>query len=168
MSGRALVGAVLLALCACAAQPGRVDAGHAALGTIEVAVGPCFGFCPVFDAAIEADGTVTFTGRRHTALLGVQQREAGADAYRALDRDLAPFRPQPGTEARVPCDAALADTPSYTIRWSDAAGQATATHQGGCPSGPGHELDAVLRDLPKRLGIENLAKQTTRPGESRG
>ena len=171
MSGRLrLALTALLALGGCAAGQGGAGKPMPAAGeTIGISVGPCFGFCPVYDVSVSPDGTIAFTGRRHTAVLGERRRSAGPATYRSLARDLAPFRPADGTEARVSCEAAISDTPSYTITWNAAGGRkTTATHQGGCPDGPGKALDAVLRQLPEQLGITDWTTQIARPGASRG
>lgn len=158
---------LILSLAACATTPGN---GPAATGeTITVSVGPCFGFCPVFEASLMPDGAVHFVGRRHTAVLGEKSRSAGVGAYRALARDLAPFRPADGTEARVECIAAVSDTSDYTVTWTATAGRkTTATVQSGCPGGPGQALVKLLREVETRLGIADWAKQETRPGMPRG
>ena len=163
--------AALMALGACAAvSPGVAPA--AAAGTpasIAISVGPCFGFRPVYEAKIAADGAVSFTGTRNTAVLGTRERQAAPPAYRAIESDLAPFRPTGGGTAEIPCAVEISDMPTYTITWIDPAGRkAVATHRGGCREGRGHDLDMVLRGLPQRLGIEEWMKQTTRPGVSRG
>ncbi|ATI79972.1 hypothetical protein A6768_08105 [Sphingobium yanoikuyae] len=170
--GSALVS--LLALGACATVPGspgeETEQGSGPRKeTIAVSVGPCFGFCPVYDAKIAPDGTVTFHGERHTATLGDKSRVAGKGTYASISASLAPFRPTDGTTGVVPCDAAISDMSSYTITWTDAQGLKTvATHQQGCSGGPGQALDRILKDLPDRLGISAWAKQITRPGTSRG
>lgn len=167
----ALALAAALALGACAADSSGVEPtpAPAAGETIAIAVGPCFGFCPVYEVSIAPGGAVTFTGERHTEVTGKREAAKGAATYTAVARDLAPFRPADGTTARVECDAAITDTSSYTITWTDTAGRQTvATHQRGCHGGPGQALDVLLGDLPERLGIAGWAKQVTRPGVSRG
>ncbi|WP_380784765.1 DUF6438 domain-containing protein [Sphingomonas sp. R86521] len=137
--------------------------------TITISVGPCFGFCPVYTASFASDGTARFFGQRHTAVLGERAKDAGAEAYRELARDLAVFQPATGAEAAIECTAAISDTSEYTVTWTGANGRKTvATVPSGCPGGPGNTLVRILRDVPKRLGIEDWTKQTTRPGESRG
>lgn len=163
-----LTAAAALTGCAMGSGPKSPSASHAG-EVIEISVGPCFGFCPVYEVRVGADGLVVFDGERHTAIVGERRRSAGPQAYRALADDLAPFRPAPGTEGVVACEAAISDTSSYTITWTDAAGGKTvATHRSGCTGGPGHALDQVLHDLPTRLGISDWARQVTRPGASRG
>jgi hypothetical protein len=167
----ALAVTALTALGACASvAPGWAPAaGTRAPSSIAISVGPCFGFCPVYDVKIAADGAVSFTGTRHTAVLGTRERQAKPQAYRAIASDLAPFRPAGGGMAAIQCAVEVSDMPTYTITWIDSAGQkAVATHRGGCREGKGQSLDAVLRELPQRLGIGEWMKQTTRPGVSRG
>ena len=161
----------LLALAACATD-GRVagtESPSPVGDVISIAVGPCFGFCPVYKTEISPSGTVVFTGERHTEVLGERRREAGAAAYRALSADLAAYRPADGATQRVDCDAAITDTSTYTITWRRPDGrEAVATHQSRCSGGPGQKLDEVLKSVPDRLGIAPWAKQITRPGASRG
>jgi hypothetical protein len=136
---------------------------------VTIAVGPCFGFCPVYEVTVLPDGTIDFTGQRHTAVLGDRHGSMDAASYRRLMTDLSAFRPATGTTAQIECDAAISDTPTYTITWGGADGRKTiATHQGGCPGGAGQRLDAVLRRLPDQLGIAEWMRQVTRPGVSRG
>ncbi|MBC3941161.1 DUF6438 domain-containing protein [Sphingomonas albertensis] len=161
----------LISLGACASIP-QVVMNPPLAGspeTIAVSVGPCFGFCPVYDVVLSPNGDVHFSGKRHTAEVGDRDRRSSPEVYRAVANDFAAFRPADGTTARVPCTAAISDTSSYTITWTTADGRRTvATHQRGCSDGPGHELDNILATLPKRLGIVAWAQQTTRPGLSRG
>lgn len=163
--------AVLMALGGCATvAPGSAPvAGAAPPTSIAISVGPCFGFCPVYDVKLAADGAVSFTGVRHTAVLGSRERRATPETYRAVVTDLAPFRPSEGTTAAVPCATAISDMATYTITWTDAGGRQTvATHKGGCRDGAGHDLDVILHALPERVGIEAWMHQTTRPGVLRG
>ena len=167
--------AAMLVLTACATAPGigthtgPIGAAPAPQETITVALGPCFGFCPVYEASIAPEGGVRFEGQRHTAVLGERTRNVGAAVYDGLKRDLAAFRPAAGTQATVDCTAAVSDTSPYTVTWTDRAGRQTiATVQGGCPGGPGQALIQLLRGVPERLGIAEWARQTTRPGTSRG
>ena len=158
-----------LGACATVAPGAAPSPATGAPTSIAISVGPCFGFCPVYDVKIAADGAVAFTGERHTAVLGTRERRATPEVYRALAADLAPFRPADGSTAAVPCTVSITDMASYTITWTGATGQQTvATHRGGCREGAGHDLDVVLRALPQRLGIEDWMRQTTRPGVSRG
>jgi hypothetical protein len=55
-----------------------------ALETIAWAVGPCFGFCPVYKAQVDANGRITFNDERNTATSGQKIQEAGGGAYRTV------------------------------------------------------------------------------------
>lgn len=172
-AGRTVVLAIGLTLAACTTISGdaltQKGAPQDRTETITIGVGPCFGFCPVYDASISPNGTVRFEGRRHTAVLGERTRAAGPATYRDLARDLAIYRPATGTETVVECTAVVSDTSPYIVTWTDATGsKTTATVQGGCPDGAGHELFGILRAVPSRLGILEWSRQTTRPGASRG
>jgi hypothetical protein len=163
-----LTAAAALTGCAAGSGPEGVPVPQAG-EIIEISVGPCFGFCPVYDLRVGSDGLIVFEGERHTAIVGERRRSVGPETYRTLANDLAPFRPAPGTEVVVACDAAISDTSSYTITWTDAVGRrSVVTHRSGCTGGQGHALDQVLRDLPARFGIGDWARQVTRPGASRG
>lgn len=166
-----IAASIAIASSGCAANPAPTLAGHQPViaETIAISVGPCFGFCPVYSAKVSPDGTVSYAGTRHTALLGERQRAAGVGIYRAIAADLSLYRPADGTTTRVGCDSAISDTSMYEITWTDPSGRQTvATHKRGCQSGAGKALDTVLEALPARLGISTWSKQTTRPGEPRG
>lgn len=155
--------------CAAGSATAVATPSAAALESVTISVGPCFGFCPVYDAAIASNGAVTFTGKRHTAVLGERRGRSRFGTYSAVTTALARFRPASGTTMRVECSAEILDTAPYTITWTDANGQRTvATHRSRCSGGTGKELDALLRDLPQQLGIADWARQTTRSGASRG
>lgn len=166
----AVIGATL-GVAACATNDGPVPTGalRSTIETVTVAVGPCFGFCPVYDLTLASDGTVRFLGRRHTAVLGARQRRVGLDLYREMATNLSRFRPAPGADGQVACDAAISDTSSYTVTWTGPDGRnAVVTLPSRCPGGPGKELDRILGELPQRLGISDWMQQTTRQGEPRG
>ena len=175
MSGAPLQRAlVLLCLPLSACAGADSSAVHAPLPsvateTITVAVGPCFGFCPVYTVSISSSGSVGFLGERHTAVLGRRTQASSIDAYRELARQLAGYRPADGGHVAVECQATVSDTSTFTVTWSGADGNdAVATIASGCPGGPGHALIQILKDLPVRLGIADWAKQTMRPGTPRG
>jgi hypothetical protein len=136
---------------------------------ITLSVRPCFGFCPVFETSVAPTGLVRFSGIRHTALLGERSRDVGPAAYRSIAKELAAFRPQAGTDAIIECTAAVSDTSELVVTWTDSIGRkASATVQSGCPGGRGQAFAKLLREIPARLGVAEWAKQTTRPGVSRG
>lgn len=160
---------LLLAGCATGATRPQGETAADVGGSITIAVGPCFGFCPVYRTEVGSTGRVVFTGERHTAVIGERSRDTGAAAYRSLEADLAEYRPADGTTQRVECDAAISDTSTYTITWRRTDGrEAVATHQSRCSGGPGQKLDVLLQSLPERLGVAAWAKPVIRPGASRG
>jgi hypothetical protein len=164
-----LITAGLLVLSGCGGGAPVTGMAPATGDVISIAVGPCFGFCPVYRAQISPGGSIVFTGERHTEVLGERRREAGTSVYMALAADLAAYRPADGAEQRVECDFAISDTSRYTITWRRPdGGEAVATHQSRCSGGPGQKLDTILQALPARLGIAAWAKQVTRRGVSRG
>lgn len=168
-AGMAMAG--LLALAGCAAGGGAPATGPtpAPGDVITIAVGPCFGFCPVYSVGIAPDGSVVFTGERHTEIIGERRRDASRAVYTSVAASLAPYRPADGVTQRVDCEAAVTDTSTYTITWRKPDGrEAIATHQSRCPGGPGQQLDTLLQSLPDTLGIAAWARQVTRPGASRG
>jgi hypothetical protein len=163
----ALVAATLLG--GCATMHGGKPAGGGGEEAVTLAVGPCFGFCPVYHVRLGPDGTMRFVGERHTAVLGERVGSIGRKSFLAVSRDLATFRPATGTEADVTCDVAISDTSSYTVTWSDPGGRTTVARvESGCPAGRGRALAKLLRDMPRRLGFDGWAAQKTRQGESRG
>ena len=168
---RLLAPAALLALAGCdmGARPRAAATPAPAMATIAVSVGPCFGFCPVYSVAVTPGGTITFNGERHTAVLGQKLREGGPAAYRALSAALAPYRPATGTVAETPCDQTVSDQARYHITWTAPDGTVTALdHDRGCRTAAGQALNAALLAMPDQLGIEPWARQTNRPGASRG
>lgn len=169
VTGRMFSAAVPVVLAACVATTHTGGATAQVDGPVTISVGPCFGFCPVYEVTIRPDGTIDYVGQRHTMVLGDRRGRVGAATYRELMTDLSAFRPATGSTAQIECAVAVSDTPSYTITWSEPSGRKTiATHQGGCSGGAGQRLDAVLEKLPDRLGIAEWMRQVTRPGVSRG
>lgn len=165
-----LAPAALLGLGGCSAQTAHAPVTTPlAMATIAISVGPCFGFCPVYSVTVASDGTTTFEGERHTALLGRKQRDGGEVAYQRMFEALAPYRPANGAEAQTSCDQRISDQAHYTITWTSPDGIVTKLdHDKGCRSAANEALNAALQALPKQLGIEPWARQMTRPGASRG
>lgn len=156
-------------LSACATAPKAGPGAPAALETIAVSVGPCFGFCPVYKLGITPDGTVAFDGERHTAVLGQRTRAAGRAAYDRTAAGLAPYRPATGATAETTCETRISDLQQYHLTWTAADGTVTTlNHDRGCRSPRNEALNELLQALPTQLGVEPWARQTTRPGVSRG
>ena len=147
--------ALLLGLSACA-TPAMDGGGQASRGeTISLAVGPCFGFCPVYSLSVAPDGAVRFEGERHTTVVGVKEKTVSPQAYQAVARSLASWRPASGTTAQTECDQRASDLPTYTVVWTDGAGETTTlNHDGGCMSETNSRLKAALQAIPGQLGVE--------------
>lgn len=161
---------LLLAACVTNSQePRTVSAEQPGGETIRLSVGPCFGFCPVYDASVTPDGRIFFDGKRHTAVLGKRSLQGGPALYRELAKELLPYRPTTAAETAIDCSAAVSDTSTFTVTWTDMEGAArSAKVESGCPGGPGAVLVKTLRTMPMRLGVADWAKQTTRPDTPRG
>jgi hypothetical protein len=159
--------ALVISLGACASLQGPTLPADGE--TISYSVGPCFGFCPVYNVSVTPDGHVRFEGERHTATLGQQDKDGGAQAYRTISSTLASYRPASGITADTQCDSRMSDQQHYRIVWTAADGTQTALqHDKGCRSAQNDALNKALDLLPSKLGIADWAKQTTRPGVGRG
>ena len=136
---------------------------------LSVSFGPCFGFCPVYDVKIEADGTVLFHGERHTAVLGDRRVRTTPATYRRVLRSVASFRPANSMKANTQCLNQATDHAQVKIIWKNANGRETVLeHDRGCLSPTNTRLNAAVDQLPELLGVAEYAKQTQRPGVSRG
>lgn len=123
----------------------------------------------MYSVALSPGGTVSYEGTRHTAALGVRTREAGPDAYAAVARLLAPFRPASGTTAKTTCEVEASDLSTYRITWTTPEGRRTVLAHGlGCRSAENDRLADALRQVPATLGIAGWSGQVTRPGATRG
>ncbi|MDN7131131.1 DUF6438 domain-containing protein [Halomonas sp. MC140] len=132
-----------------------------ALAEIRYQVGPCYGTCPVYSVAVEADGTTRFTGERHTAIEGERTQGGDSAMFNALQKRLAPWQPDMGaTQQTLDCELRATDLPQYTVTWiNDEGEQAVLEHDTGCHSDSGRELTNTLRSLNKELNIEQWVQQ---------
>jgi len=163
----------LLAASGCTAipgdRPGSAAAPPPAAETLEIAVGPCFGFCPVYRASIDPAGKVHFEGERHTALLGARDTQIAPGHGAAVIASLASYRPATGTTAQTQCEQQISDQQHYTLSWTAPDGTRTVLeHDKGCRSPRNEVLNALIGALPEQIGIGEWARQVTRPGVSRG
>jgi hypothetical protein len=155
--------AILTTLNGCATSlPSRAEA-------VTIERGGCFGFCPVYSLETRQDGTVIFTGIRHTAYLGVKQHRVSKQAASIILAKLAEFRPT-AASSELPCTTAGSDQARYVLTW-DASRNAPSTSlefNSGCRSPEGNRLRLLLESIPGLSGVEADAKQMTRPGVPRG
>ncbi|HEX8388712.1 MAG TPA: DUF6438 domain-containing protein [Sphingomonas sp.] len=135
---------------------------------IKVDVGPCFGFCPVYVATFEADGTVRFEGVRQTAELGEKVGQVSPEALDAIASDLESYRPAvPGQPEE--CETQVSDQQKVMVTWAGGPdGGWTREHDRGCMSPERDALEGALGRAMERSGVAAWARQVTRPGASRG
>lgn len=131
------------------------------LAEIRYEVGPCYGTCPVYSVAVEADGTTRYTGERHTAVEGERMQAGNATAFRSLQERLAPMQPPMGTtQQTLDCEPRATDLPHYTVTWVNQDGaQAVLEHDAGCHSENGRKRTEILKSLNAELGIENWVQK---------
>lgn len=123
---------------------------------ISYSVGPCYGTCPVYQVAVEADGSTYFNGERHTLVAGTQERKNRARVFRQVRSTLADYQPAMGvTQGTEDCTPRVTDLPQYTVIWTNASyEQAVLEHNTGCHSDRGRELTQTLRSLDGLLGVD--------------
>lgn len=146
-------------------------ASHTAEGveSITVSTDPCYGYCPVYDLTVISDGIVKFHGERHTVLLGDRELHQSPSKYQEASELLELFRPVGESVSQTKCERMITDLQRYEITWTDATGQKKILrHNRGCLSAQNEKLNQALDRLPALLGVEDLSRQITRPGVSRG
>jgi hypothetical protein len=82
----------------------------------------CDGRCPVMVVEVRSDGTGTFEGKAHTAVIGKRDFTVTASQYVEYRQRLEPHRPEGERlldAANCPEPAAI-DYPSIEVRWTDA------------------------------------------------
>ena len=155
-------------LAACASSPPGSAAPQGSAEAIGYAVGPCFGFCPVYSIEVQADGLVAFDGERNTAVLGRRTRRLGPDAYRDFAASLASYRPAAGAVSRTRCEAQASDLSDVRITWTGRDGaRAVLEHNKGCRGVANEGLNRALEAAPMQLGVSDWARQVRRSGEAR-
>jgi hypothetical protein len=151
---RLFVCAVPLFLLGCAQQSQVAATGGDPI-RISYSVGPCYGTCPVYQVAIEANGATFFNGERHTRVEGTQQISNNAATFQATLSRLAPWKPEMGTtQATTDCEPRATDQQNYTVIWTNAAfEQAVLEHDTGCHSEAVRQLTETLRSLDSLVGV---------------
>lgn len=122
-----------------------------------IAVGACYGTCPVYRITLDQDGPGQFEGKEHVASPGVRSFRTTPATYDALIAALKPFRPATGTTAQTQCTQQVSDQPAYVITWtSEGGGETVLNHDRGCFSESNRQLNTVLEQAPDKLGIRPL------------
>lgn len=112
-----------LLLSGCVTAPAAIDG----VERITIRTAPCFGFCPVFEATVSADGAGSYAGETFVKTRGTRTFTASPAEFAALRDRLAPFRPAGDVAYGYDnCDGPLAtDLPGVTVTWHDADGEGT-------------------------------------------
>jgi hypothetical protein len=168
VAAAALLGLTLVPACATVGEGAGGGTPSPRFERIKVDVGPCFGFCPVYVAIFEADGTVRFEGVRHTAELGVKAGQVSPEVMEAIASDLQSYRPAvPGQPEE--CETQVSDQQKVKVTWTGGLdGGWTREHDRGCMSPERDALEGALGRAMERSGVAAWARQVTRPGASRG
>jgi uncharacterized protein DUF6438 len=123
--------------------------------TIAFETGPCFGMCPVYRVVVNSNGTGTFEGRHHTAVIGTRAFRLRPAQYQAFARHLAPLRPARGTirYAGERCRIAATDLPSAEVTWRSRRGTQGLYFYYGCDMQKNRAIAARLTAAPGLLPI---------------
>lgn len=151
----ALACAVPLLLMGCAQQP-EMPVRSAEPFRISYSVGPCYGSCPVYQVAVQTDGSTYFNGESHTQAEGPQRRQNQAAVYQAVQARLAAWQPEMGTtQSTQDCEPRASDQPEYAVIWTSEGGQqAVLEHDTGCRSENARQLTETLKSLDSLLGVD--------------
>ena len=93
--------------------------------------GACFGLCPVFKIRLSDTGLLTFDGQRYTSTLGTEERELGADTFKALS-DLISSIPEEKLLNPRQCPVYATDHPSYSGIFEQGDRSVAFRHYYGC------------------------------------
>jgi hypothetical protein len=116
---------------------------------------PCFGFCPIYRATVNADGSGLFEGREHSRVQGERRFRITRAQFRALVARLAPVRPARGDisyDDANRCQGAgrpPTDSSSVHISWTEGRRTQTLRFYTGCRNPQVRRaLDEARRLLP--------------------
>lgn len=160
----ALTFAIAATLSACATPPPRAQARFVASDAaasqpermddfIEIAMRPCDGECPAFEARVLASGDTRWVGAENVALEGAHVLQLGPEAFANLSRvvlanqrQLSLGEIQPGSSPL--CYYEATNMPSYEIAFALGARRGALNIYGGC-GGP--TSTAALRAVARLL-----------------
>lgn len=148
-----------LALAGCATAPDDRPIPTDIEG-IEYETGPCFGACPVYRIALNADGSGLFEGRRSTGVTGERSFRVTPEEYRAFAARLAPYQPEEA-ERRYSgpplCAQMATDLPSVTVTWHRPDGGSRLLYfYYGCDMERYQAMAEGLRSAPDLLPVGDL------------
>ena len=141
----------------CAATPTQPEQAQE---TIRYSSSPCFGQCPIYSVEVTPSGAVHFEGKQYTKVTGVKDFQMDASVYKKLQQELQTYRPETGTNVKTTnCDEMVTDLPHAYFSWKGQDGTVTRLdHYKGCISPANTELNKLVDELPKLIGIEDLIK----------
>lgn len=152
-----ITGFFTFTLIGCAATPHQSEHIQE---TIRYSSSPCFGACPIYSVEITPEGVVHFDGKQYTKVTGTQDLKVDPATYRKLQQQLHTYRPETGANAKTTgCKQTVTDQSSAYFSWIRPDGTVTQlSHYKGCISPANAELNKIIDQLPKVIGIENLIR----------
>lgn len=126
--------------------------------TIRYSSSPCFGACPIYSVEISPSGAVHFDGKQYTKVTGTQDLTVSLSVYKKLQQELQTYRPETGANVKTTgCQQTATDQPSAYFWWKRPDGTVTRlSHYTGCISPANIELNKLIENIPKLIGIEDL------------
>jgi hypothetical protein len=157
--------AVAVALSACAktgAKPegagGPPPAEAAGVETITYETGPCFGACPVYRITVSSDGNATFTGIRHTQVIGERKFRVTPQQYLTFREQIAPYLPDGGERLYQPgtplCQQVATDLPSVDIRVRKGSRSSRLYYYYGCDNEKNMTMGEALGNATGALPLD--------------
>ena len=151
MQSRILAAIAFVPLVACATVPAQ----NAGTEQISFSTEQCYGFCPVFDVTVGADGEGSYEGRSSVKVTGAREFSVSPQEFAAFRERLAPYRPAKDVRYDYEkCEGAIAtDMPSVKVTWLDANGASTTLdwYMGCAQPGLAENREAIYgawRELP--------------------
>ena len=146
----AMLGIGMLALVGSAA-----DARPRPVETITYTVLECFGTCPFYSVEISSDGRGVFSGRKHTAFIGIRAFRVTPRQWAAFRGRLAALHGRGRIELTGPytCRDYITDQAGVEVRWSGRFRPFTLLADYGCRDRRYAWMLAHLRAAPGDLPI---------------
>lgn len=161
---RSMIAAAGIALASCTAVPAPPPPPPPTAGavqTIRYETGPCFGACPVYVLTVRSDGTGTFEGRQHTAVIGTREFTFTPQQFAAFHGRIEPYLPAHGERriAEPGCTSIATDLPSVDILVTQKGPQQHLYAYYGCDMDKNQAMFESLESAPDALPIRHLIRQ---------
>lgn len=143
----------------CAKSPDDTIAPTDQRFTLERTV--CFGFCPIYQATVYADGRLVFTGERYTQETGEHEKQMPDGTFERLvkiaeDHDFASFDARYPNEKGDNCGPVATDMPSVNIAVKSAPLSHAVSLYQGCFEFDGRErFDAMVAEIDEVLALDD-------------